>query len=60
MASMVGLEVVDKSSTPISGNAAELFDDAPTYFSTIMASVVRLEVVDTSSTPRKGYCGWNF
>ena len=53
---MVGLEAVDKSSTPVSGNAVEFFDDAPTYFSTIMASVVGLEVVDKSSTARKWYC----
>ena len=53
MASVVRLEVVDTSSTPVSGNAAGVYDDAPTFFSTIMASVVRLEVVDTSSTPRK-------
>ena len=55
MAIVVGLEVVDKSSTPrtISGNAAELFDNAPTSFSTIMASAVGLELVDKSSTPRK-------
>ena len=52
MASMVGFEVVDKSSTPISGNTAEIFDKAPTLFSTIMAIVVGLEVVDKSSTPR--------
>ena len=36
MASMVGLEVVDKSSTPISGNSAYFFDNAQTHFSTIM------------------------
>ena len=53
MASMVGLEVVDKSSIPISGFSAEFFDNAPTHFSTIMASVVGLEVVDKSLTPRK-------
>ena len=41
-----GLEVVEKSSTPVSGNSAEFFDKAPTHFSTIMASVVDLEVVD--------------
>ena len=46
MASVVCLEVVDKSSTPVSAIAAELFDDAPTYFTTIMANVVGLEVVD--------------
>ena len=49
---MVGLEAVDKSSTPVSGNAAKFFDDAPTYFSTIMARVVGLEVVYKSSAPR--------
>ena len=45
MASMVGLEVVDKSSTPrtVSGKAAEFFDTSPTYFSTILTSVVGLE-----------------
>ena len=56
MASVVALEVVDKSSTSRtkSGNAAaEFFDNALTHFSTIMASVVGLEVVDKSSTPRK-------
>ena len=52
MASVVGLEAVDKSLTRVSGNAAEFFDDAPTYFSTIKASVVGLEVVDKNSTPR--------
>ena len=52
MASMVGLEVVDKSSILISGISAEFFDNAPTHFSTIMAIVVGLEVVDKSSTPR--------
>ena len=46
MASMVGLEVVDKSSTPIGGNSAEIFDKAPTHFSTIMDFVVGLEFVD--------------
>ena len=40
LASVVGLEVVDKSSTPVSGNAAEFFDNAPTHFSTIMDIVV--------------------
>ena len=54
---MVGLEAADKSSTPVSGNAAEFFDNAPTYFSTKMASVLGLEVVDKSSTARKWYCG---
>ena len=29
---MVGLEVVDKSSTPVSGNEAKFFDEAPTLF----------------------------
>ena len=52
MASVVGLEVVDKTLTPRNGNAAELFDNAPTSFSTIMASVVGFELVDKSSTPR--------
>ena len=33
---MVRLEV-DTSSTPVSGNAAGVYDDAPTFFSTIMA-----------------------
>ena len=42
MSSMVGLEVVDKSSTPISGNSAEFFGKAFTQFSTIMAIVVGL------------------
>ena len=51
---MVGLEDVDKSSTPISGNSAEFFDKAPTQFSTIMAIVVGLEVVEKSSTPVSG------
>ena len=37
---------------PVSGDAAEFFDNAPTYFSTIMARVVGLEVVDKSSAPR--------
>ena len=52
MASVVGLEAVDKSSTPVIGNAAVFFDNAPTSFSTIMASVVGFEVVDKSLTPR--------
>ena len=52
MASMAGLEGVDKSSTPICGSSAEFFDKAPTHFSTIMAIVVGLEVVNKSSTPR--------
>ena len=51
---MVGLQVVDKSSTPVSGNATEFFDNAPTSFSTIMASVVGLQAVDKSSTPVSG------
>ena len=42
MASVVGLEVVDKSSIPISGKSAEFFDNAPTHFSTIMDIVVGL------------------
>ena len=46
MASVVALEVVDRSSTPVSPNSAESFDNAPTHFSTIMVSVVALEVVD--------------
>ena len=50
MVSLVGLEVVTKSSTTVSGNAAEIFDNAPTLFSTIMASVVVLEAVDKKST----------
>ena len=54
MASMVGLEVVDKNSTAISCNSAEFFDKAPTQFSTIMAIVVGLEVVEKSSTPISG------
>ena len=57
MASVVGLEAVDKSSTHVGGDAAEVFDDARTFFSIIMASVVGLEVVDKSSTARKWYCG---
>ena len=48
MARVVELEVVDMSSTPVSGNAAEIFDIAPTYFSTIMASVIGLQVVEKS------------
>ena len=35
---------------PVSGNAAEFFDNAPTCFSTIMARVVNLEVVAKKST----------
>ena len=50
MASVVGLEAVDKSSTPVIDNAAEFFDNAPTSFSTIMASVVDLQAVDKNST----------
>ena len=42
MASVVGLEVVDKSSIPISGNSAEFFDNAPTHFSIMMDIVVGL------------------
>ena len=57
MASVVGLEFVDRSSTPVSDSSAEFFDNALTHFSTIMASVVGLEVVDKSSAPRKWYCG---
>ena len=53
MARVVGLEAVDKKSTTVGGNAPELLDNAPTYFSTIMASVVGLEVLDKSSTHRK-------
>ena len=53
MDSVVGLEVVDRSSTPKSHNSAESFNNAPTHFLTIMANVVGLEVVDKSSTPRK-------
>ena len=50
---MLGLETVDKNSTPVGGKAAELLDNVPTYFSIIMASVVSLEVVDKISTSRK-------
>ena len=32
MASVVGLEVADKSSIPISDSSAESFDNAPTHF----------------------------
>ena len=32
MASVVGLEVGEKSSTPVSGNSAEFFDNALTHF----------------------------
>ena len=46
MSRVVGLEVVDMSSTPVSGNAGEIFDIASTYFPTIMASVIGLEVVE--------------
>ena len=46
MASVVGLEVLDKSSTHINGTSAEIFDNALTHFSTIMDIVVGLEVVD--------------
>ena len=52
MASVVGLEAVDKNSTPVDGNAAGFFDNIPTYFSIIMASVVGLEAIDKSLTPR--------
>ena len=45
---MVGLETVDKNSTPEGGNAPEFLDKFPTFFSTIMAGVVGLEVVDKS------------
>ena len=40
MAIVVGLEVVEKSSTPVSGNSAEFFDNALTHFWTIMDIVV--------------------
>ena len=30
MASVVGLEAVDKNSTPVDGNAVEFFDNVPT------------------------------
>ena len=53
MASVVGLEVINKSSTPINGNSAEFFDNALTHFSTIMAIVVGLKVINQSSTLRK-------
>ena len=49
MASVVGLQAVDKKSTHVSGKSAEFFDNAPTHFSTIMASVVGLQAVDKSS-----------
>ena len=42
MASVVGLEVVDKSSIPISGISAKFSDNAPTQFSTIMDIMVDL------------------
>ena len=42
MASVVGLEVVDKSSIPISGISAEFSDNATTHFSTIMDIMVDL------------------
>ena len=54
MASVVGLEAVDKSSTPVIGNASEFFDNVPTSFSTIMASVVDLEAVDKNWTHVSG------
>ena len=53
MARDLGLEAVDKKSTTVGGNAPNLLENAPTYFSTIMASVVGLEVLDKSSTHRK-------
>ena len=53
MASVVDLQAVDKSSTPVSGNAADFFDKAPIFF-TVMASVVGLQAVDKSSTPVSG------
>ena len=31
MASVVDLQAVDKSSTPVSGNAADFFDKAPIF-----------------------------
>ena len=46
MASVVGLEVIDKSSNPINGKSAEFFDNALTHFSTIVAIVVGLKVVN--------------
>ena len=42
MASVVGLEVVDKSSIPIKGISAEFSDNATTHFSTIMDIMVDL------------------
>ena len=39
---------------PVCGSAAEFFDNAPTYFSTIKASVVSLKTVDKNSTPVGG------
>ena len=39
---------------PVCGNAVEFFDNAPTYFSTILASVVGLEAVDKSLTRVSG------
>ena len=53
IASVVGLQAIDKSSTPVSGNAADFFDNAPIFF-IIMASVVGLQAVDKSSTPVSG------
>ena len=46
MASVVGLEVINKSSTPINRNSAECFDNSLTHFSAIMAIVVGLKVVN--------------
>ena len=45
------MKVVIRVRIPVSGNATEVFDIVPTYFSTIMASVVALEVVEKSLTP---------
>ena len=39
---------------PVSGNAAEFFDKAPTSFSIKMASVVGLQAVDKNSTHVSG------
>ena len=46
MASVVGLEVKDKSSTRINVTQLNFFDNALTHFSTIMAIVVGLMVVN--------------
>ena len=54
MASVVGLEAVDKSSTTVSGKKADFFDNASTSFSTIMASVVGLQAGDKNSTHVSG------